>query len=268
MRFIDLVNERRQYLNASDWLMCQKIHGNPENVPNMSTSEFAKLCMSSKSSVIRFSQKLGFTGFSELRNFLKWQVSPASLPKDVPFKEHVLQDVRRLLDFLENSDWSPIYEILEPAERCYVLSTGVTQRNQAQELQRLFLLLGKPLSNIPGSVQTNELRRSLEQLREGDVVFVLSLSGENTQLEDLVTSLRTTAAKIISITSLQNNWLAEKADFNLYAMTSRSPLPRDWWLQTASSFFVLIEAFLFGYVDWQRAKNGARRKERKKRGET
>lgn len=73
MRFTDLVNEHYADLNETELLMCNYIMENIDIIPTMSTLEFARNSFSSKSSVIRFSQKLGFTGFTELRNFIKWQ---------------------------------------------------------------------------------------------------------------------------------------------------------------------------------------------------
>jgi RpiR family glv operon transcriptional regulator len=252
MRFTDLVNEHYDELNESELLICSYILENTIHVPKMSLIDFAQQSLSSKSSVIRFSQKLGFTGFSELRNFLKWQDYEKILDEQITFKDQVIKDAQKLLTILQESDWTAIYQTIHSIDNIYVITTGITQKNQAAELQRLFLLIGKPLQIIPGDGDSNEFRRILERLSEKDIVFVLSLSGENNRLESIMNRLKIVNSKIVSITSLQNNWLSGKSDYNLYATTSRSPLPKDWWLQTASSFFLLVEAFAFGYMDYKR----------------
>ena len=252
MRFTDLVNEHYADLNETELLMCNYIMENIDIIPTMSTLEFARNSLSSKSSVIRFSQKLGFTGFTELRNFIKWQDHEERFDEQITFTNQVIKDIERLLNILKDRNWLPIYQIIDSVDNIYVITTGITQKNQAAELQRLFLLIGKPLQIIPGNGNSNEFRRILERLTEKDIVFVLSLSGENNRLESIIHQLELVKSKIVSITSLQYNWLSGKSDFNLYATTSRSPLPKDWWLQTASSFFVLIEAFAFGYMDYKR----------------
>ncbi|MGI6156192.1 MAG: MurR/RpiR family transcriptional regulator [Enterococcus lemanii] len=252
MRFTDLVNEHYDELNESELLICSYILENTVHVPKMSLIDFAQQNLSSKSSVIRFSQKLGFTGFSELRNFLKWQDYETILDEQITFKDQVIKDAQKLLTILQESDWTAIYQTIHSIDNIYVITTGITQKNQAAELQRLFLLIGKPLQIIPGDGDSNEFRRILERLSEKDIVFVLSLSGENNRLESIMNRLKIVNSKIVSITSLQNNWLSGKSDYNLYATTSRSPLPKDWWLQTASSFFLLVEAFAFGYMDYKR----------------
>lgn len=254
MVFTDLVNENFNSLNETDLLMSNFIIDHPERVKKMSTQDFAKSCLSSKSSVIRFAQKLGFTGFTELRNYIKWQGKEEVLAENSNFMAQIFIDNEKTLSYISKAEWLEVYQKIEQCQTIYISSTGVTQRSQASELQRLFLLIGKTALHIPASAQTSEFRRIVDRLTENDIVFVLSLSGENTHLENLLNVLSVRKAIIISVTSYQNNWLAGRSDYNLYASSSRSPLPDEWWLQTASSFFVLIEAFAFGYVDYLRKK--------------
>ncbi|MFR3686345.1 MAG: MurR/RpiR family transcriptional regulator [Enterococcus sp.] len=254
MLFSDIVNQHYETLNEVDIQMVKYIHAHLKEVTTMGTNDFAKVCHSSKSSVIRFTQKLGFTGFSELRNFLKWQNNPNENEKETAFKRRIFSDAQRTIRYLEENEWEKIYQALENSRNVYLLGTGVTQQNQAAELQRLLLLIGKPAQMIPASSQSNEFKRIMENITEDDLIFVLSLSGENQHLFNVLNVLSTYHSTIVSITNMQNNLLSGRADYSLYASSSRSPNPTDWWLQTSSSFFLLIEAFAFGYVDYCRSK--------------
>ncbi len=252
MHFFDLINQNYQELSEIDLQMGRYILDNPKQVQKMSAQEFAAVCLSSKSSAVRFAQKLGFTGFGELKNYLKWQNNEKEYGQALRFKKQLQDDIRKTLDYTEQSSWREIYSRLDACQMVYVIFTGVTQQSQAAELQRLLVLIGKGVQCIPASSQLNEFRRIMERLRATDLIFILSLSGENKHLQNIVNALSVRQAKIISITNLRDNWLSGKADFNLYAFSSRSVLPRDWWMRTAASFFVLIEAFIFGYVDYLR----------------
>lgn len=252
MLFSDIVNQHYETLNEVDLQMVKYIHAHPKEMTTMGTNDFAKICHSSKSSVIRFTQKLGFTGFSELRNFLKWQNNPSDAGKETTFKKRIFSDAERTVNYLKANNWENIYKALENSRNVYLLGTGVTQQNQAAELQRLLLLIGKPAQMIPASSQSNEFKRIMENINEDDLIFVLSLSGENQHLFNVLNVLSTYRSTIVSITNMQNNLLSGRSDYSLYASSSRSPNPTDWWLQTASSFFLLIEAFAFGYVDYCR----------------
>ncbi|MGL9730893.1 MurR/RpiR family transcriptional regulator [Enterococcus sp. DIV0756] len=254
MLFSDIVNQHYETLNEVDIQMVKYINAHPKELTTMGTNDFAKVCHSSKSSVIRFTQKLGFTGFSELRNFLKWQNNPNENEKETAFKRRIFSDAQRTIHYLEANDWEKIYQALENSRNVYLLGTGVTQQNQAAELQRLLLLIGKPAQMIPASSQSNEFKRIIENITKEDLIFVFSLSGENQHLFNVLNVLSTYHSTIVSITNMQNNLLSGRADYSLYASSSRSPNPNDWWLQTSSSFFLLIEAFAFGYVDYCRSK--------------
>lgn len=252
MLFSDIVNQHYDNLNEIDLQMVQYIHAHPKEMTTMGTNDFAKICHSSKSTVIRFTQKLGFTGFSELRNFLKWQNNPNEAVEETTFKKRIFSDAERTINYLKDNDWENIYRALQNSRNVYLLGTGVTQQNQAAELQRLLLLIGKPAQMIPASSQSNEFKRIVEKITAEDLIFVLSLSGENQHLFNVLNVLSTHRSTIVSITNMQNNLLSGRADYSLYASSSRSPNPTDWWLQTSSSFFLLIEAFAFGYVDYCR----------------
>ncbi|MDH6365514.1 RpiR family glv operon transcriptional regulator [Enterococcus sp. PF1-24] len=254
MRFHDLIHQNYDLLSDTDLEISRFISENKQKIKNLSVKEFAYQSLSSKSSVIRFAQKLGFTGYSEMRNFLKWEMGETVIAEESAFRSQVLQDTKKTIAYIEESDWTEIYQKIDNCRQIYVISTGVTQRSQAAELQRLFLLIDKPLQIIQGDGQSNEFKRITENLKAEDLLFLLSLSGENKNLVEVLNILTLKKAPIISITNLKDNWLSGQADYNLYASSSRSPLPQDWWLQTAATFFLLIEAFAFGYVDYQRQK--------------
>lgn len=253
MTFNELLHQNFAQLSETDLAISKFIIENDHKIGEMSVTDFAKRSLSSKSSVIRFSQKLGFTGYSEMKNYLKWETSSHSLTEPASsFFKQTLKDVEETLTYIREADWTAIYQVIEKSSRIFVISTGVTQQNQAAELQRMFLLIGKPVQVIPGSADSVEFKRIVEQLEESDVIFLLSLSGENRSLEGILNMLKIRQAVIISITNFKSNWLSGQATYNLYASSSRSPIPQDWWLQSASSFFTLVEAFAFGFIDYQR----------------
>lgn len=254
MLFSDIVNQHYDELNEIDLQMVKYINSHQEETIKMRTNEFAEKCHSSKSTVIRFTQKLGFTGFSELRNFLKWQNNDDSNAQEKLFKRRVVSDATRTMKYIEDVDWENIYMALSESQNVYLLATGVTQQNQAAELQRLLLLIGKPAQMIPATSQSNEFKRVIENITDKDIIFVFSLSGENQRLLNVLNTLSVHHAIIVSVTNMQNNLLSGRSDYSLYASSSRSPNPKDWWLQTSSSFFLLIESFAFGYVDYLRNK--------------
>ena len=54
MHFFDLINQNYQELSEIDLQMGRYILDNPKQVQKMSAQEFASVCLSSKSSSVRF----------------------------------------------------------------------------------------------------------------------------------------------------------------------------------------------------------------------
>lgn len=249
----ELINTHYGDLSDTDKYICEFILANKDLVGDMSIKEFSQKSLSSKSSVIRFAQKLGFTGYSELRNFVKWERGDGPIVSDTHyFLDQVLADTNALVSSIREENWDDVYQKIAESDKVFIISTGVTQQNQALEFERELLLTGKNVALIPGNQRSSEFRRMIEQLNDSDIVFVLSLSGENTDLEGVINILNLKKVFLVSITNYKSNWLSKNCTYNLYARSTRSPVPSDWWLQTTSTFFVLIESFVFGYNDYLR----------------
>ena len=246
-----MINEHYSEFSITEKGICDFILNNIDEVSKMSIKDFSKSSLSSKSSVIRFSQKLGFTGFTELKNFLKWEIAKQSqIDMNYSFLNQVLKDSTETIKNIESNNWNKLYEKVYKANQIYIISTGVTQQVQATEFQRLFMLTGKNVRVIPGNKELAEFRRMSEFMTKDDLVFILSLSGENKDLETVINILKVKKIKLVSMTNYLSNWLSMNCDFNLYCYSSRNPDPNNWWLRTTSTFFVLIESFIFGFNDY------------------
>jgi Transcriptional regulators len=250
MKLEEIINDHYSEFSTTEKGMCSYLLNNQKQVADMGILDFAKKSLSSKSSVIRFCQKIGFTGYSELRNFIKWNNNGVQRNMEYSFFEQVKSDTEMLLSSLDDSKWETIYKEVYKAERVFIISTGITQQNQANELQRLLMLSGKDSALLPGNKESSEFQRMTENLDDNDLIIILSLSGENKSLEDVVKKIKIKQIKSLSITNYHSNWLSQNCDFNLYSRSSRNPDSEYWWLKTTSTFFVLIEAFVFGYNDF------------------
>lgn len=72
MKLESLVNERYNSFSDGEMEIAKYILQNKEIIHTLSINQLANNSLSSKSSVLRFAQKLGFSGFTELKNFMKW----------------------------------------------------------------------------------------------------------------------------------------------------------------------------------------------------
>lgn len=251
--FIDIVNEYFSELSDRELELSKYILENFELIPNMSVNELANNTYISKSSVIRFCQKLGFSGYTELKNYIKWD---QSIDNKSSRQNHVLDDVindiYRTLEYISQSDWTEIYDKLIDSSQIYIMPTGYTQQSQAKEIYRLFLLLNKKVEIFNNVSPSNEFKRILEIADSSSIFFLISQSGENENLIELQKQLILMNFTTISITTMKSNKVASNSTFNLYAATTISSVKNDWWVQTSAGFFVVIEAFVYGFLDYLR----------------
>lgn len=259
MKIEEIINKNYEHFSDIDENIAKFVLNCKDKIGNMGINEVAQKSFASKSSVLRFSQKLGFSGFSEFKNYIKRE---AALKMDIQepneLFEQVLTDIEKTVYYLKNTDLQSIYVALDECRNIYILSTGIAQENQSNELQRLFMMIGRSVHVLPGSIYSSEYRRIIEKVGSEDLIFVLSLSGENPNLDGVLDIPKMKGAKTISLTNFKSNSLAGKADFNLYASSTLNPTPLNWWSQSVSSFFVVLEALLFGYMDYSNKKKKER----------
>lgn len=255
MKMEEIINKSYELFSDIDKNIAKYVLDHKEKIAKMGINEVAQKSYTSKSSVLRFSQKLGFSGFSEFKNYIKRE-NARNTNKQEPDElfTQVLTDIEKTMEYLHNVDLESLYEVIDECKSIYILSTGVAQVNQANELQRLFMMSGRSVHILPGSVYSSEYRRIIENIEADDVIFVLSLSGENPNIDGVLDIPKVKGAKTISLTNFKSNSLAGKADFNLYASSTLNPAPENWWIQSVSSFFVVLEVLLFGYMDYRSRK--------------
>lgn len=71
----------------------------------------AKACSVSRSSILRLAQKLGFSGYSEFRVFLKWEDQPEE-GESMSF-EKLLDDIEANLKFLRTKDMTDMCQLID-----------------------------------------------------------------------------------------------------------------------------------------------------------
>ena len=148
---------------------------------------------------------------TQLKIFLKWD-SREEESFDVREIERVYQDYIKTLDMMKDRDCSDVSEMLSRAGSIYVYGTGAVQKNAARELKKNLLFLDYLCNLIEGR---EEIKMVLEIVKEGDVFFLFSLSGENAFVNELAGRLKAKGVKIISVTKVGNNELSRLSDISL-----------------------------------------------------
>lgn len=250
MQFDDLINRYRNNFSDADMAIVKYIFQHRKEVKHISIHKLAKDCAVSSAAIVRFSQKLGFDGFGELKTILKMENSSEKYSQGDLLKN--LQDFYSLTAkkiFQWNFD--DANKLIHKSGRVFAFASGYVQSNVVQELKRLFFYDNILIYEIRGR---EEFRSILHTLTEEDLFIFVSLSGETPLVVEFAQKLKLGGIPFISITKLHDNTLAGLSTVNLYIT------PADFNIQdeeiTPVSFksmlpyFMLIEIWYVKYRNW------------------
>lgn len=247
MLLMNLVRENYNDLNTNDLRIYSYIVQNKEEAKDLSINEMADILNLSTSSIMTFTKKIGLEGYSELRYIIKWSKDENSLQFDDNEIEYTKNDVNLTMTMLASLNLDGLFESLNKAGNIFVIGNGYTQLNVAEELKRNFLNVGKILNIID---QESDYNKYKEIIKEGDVVFVLSFSGENKILIQFINSLKKKVI-IASITKLSNNTISHLADYNIPFVTHEVfDFDQRVKISPTAQFYLVIDFIILKYLSY------------------
>ncbi|MGN8646299.1 MurR/RpiR family transcriptional regulator [Gracilibacillus sp. HCP3S3_G5_1] len=252
MKIEELINKNYSAFSEGEKELAKFMLSHKEDIYDLSINEFASQSLSSKSSVLRFAQKLGFTGYTEMKNLMKWEshLSEGHMSQ-VDFGEIVIQNVKRTISHLNNINLSKVCELMEQGANIYLMGTGLLQQNLALEMQRMFLGIGENMQIIPMDINTEIYQLVTERMSEDDLLIIFSRSGNNPTLKDALSIPLIKNVKILAITASENNWLTNHSTFFIPVYVDQhSKLISDWFY-SSSAFHSIVETLAYHYFEYK-----------------
>lgn len=245
MKFEEVVNEHYDSLNENELHILSYIMNNKEQSSSLSINELAQKCNVSKSSLLRFTKKLGFSGYSEFKFYIKWEKEEKESKVDEKnITESLIQDIELTLKHINLQQIDEICEVLYKARRIFLYGTGYSQMNVVKDLQRNFMSINEYFYIIHDNDQIEAI---VEDLTSEDVVIIISLSGNSKILFPIMKKLNAKSIKVVSMTNLEANYLSSMAPYNLYVTVSRIKTQiRD--LTTFIPFYIIGEVLCRQYL--------------------
>ncbi|WP_110926792.1 MurR/RpiR family transcriptional regulator [Bacillus massiliglaciei] len=248
MKIEELINKHYHQLHENDLHILKYTLNNKSTCYRLGINQLADKCNVSRSSILRLAQKLGFSGYSEFRVYLKWQDEEDVQQEKKSSVDRLNEDIQETIKYAKTKDFSEICELIDRSERIFIYGTGSLQLNCADELQRMFLSMQRHLYVIRALAEFEILLRSLTIK---DLIIIISFSGDTPVIFPTVQSLQTKGIPFVSITNLKNNRLATMTPYNLYANSSDIPVSDGITSVSSSSFFFIAETLFRHYVDYR-----------------
>lgn len=249
----EIINENRQLLNQTDIVIVQYIMNHRSQMRHISIHDLAKKCCVSSTTVVRFAQKLGFDGFSDLKALLK---------REYPAKKMQSQDILLSLENFYSKTWANLMKrnydnasrLVHEANRVFAFASGYVQSNVVRELKRLFFYDNVLIYDIGGK---DEFYSALKTANKDDVFIFVSLSGESHHVTEFSQQLQLKGIPLISITTLHENTLASRSTENLYIFSEEFQVnaPEQIPFKSMFTYFLLIEIWYVNYRIFVRNQN-------------
>jgi len=241
-----LINEHYDHLNENDQHISQYIIKHEEECKRLSITQLAEATLTSKSSILRFTQKLGFSGYSEFKYALKQQNTYRKEKNS--FVAMQQEDLLQTDKLFNQQNITPALQAFDQAKSIYCYGTGWGQRDVLQNFMRSVI----PLQRFPIHLQSQkELSLVLNgSITEKDLMIILSLSGENKPQESILNQMKLKNIPILSITNMSRNRLASKATYNLYYQSTEIGESIDE-IFSMMPLFQIMDLFYRAYVDYK-----------------
>ena len=248
MRFEEVANAHYKNLNENDRYILRRICADKEACRNLPIQGLADHCNVSRTTILRFAQKLGFEGYSAMKAFLAFEAQEIPQEETRDMTACLYADMEALREQVAPERTAPVCRLMAAASRIFVYGTGATQKEIAKEMQRMFMSLHKYLNLIDGEA---ELQNLLADLQPQDMLLLISFSGENAFLQDMVQKLAIRGVPYISMTSLSENFLAQHAKLALYIpITPVKTLQGEYY--STVLFFVAVDILMRRYIEYDR----------------
>lgn len=203
-----------------------------DRIAHSSALVIAKTAKTSSATVVRTTQKIGYTGYNGLRSeVIRLGMQEPGIDSWAPSGDDVMDEVfetaahelRTASDTLDRQQFSQAVDTLDAAKKILFIGSGESSM-PAQEAALRFMMYGRDAS-APTDVLQQQFGARL--LTERDAVVAVSFSGANKHTLEAVETAKITRVPVIGITSTSLSPLAELTNTLLVVAsptTSTDPL--------------------------------------------
>ena len=188
MKFEDLIKENKGKFTQTDFDIVDFLINNKNKKLDLSINEFAKKCLTSRTSILRFSKKLGFEGYSEFKYFLN--------KKEEKVEKTYEEDKK--LDYL--------FEKIKNSNNIFIYGNGNYEDIIKNAIKLYFKDLGQFAETFQGR---DEITTFNKNSLKDSTIFVIDLSNDSDSLELLSLISNINTKKILITDDFSKGFLGE-----------------------------------------------------------
>lgn len=217
MGFYVRVKQYSEDFTHSEKRINEYILKNKEEVMNLSAKGLAEKTGTSPASIVRFSRKLGFSGFGELKieiaktskvNEEQFDtiISKGDSPSDISEKivNRAVTSLRDTYELINIKDLEQAINFMKEAETIYLFGIGASSLVAMDLMYKLVRINKKVIFNIDSHLQL----AATVHITSRDVAIGISYSGKTKEVNQGILKAKEKGARVISITSCNKNPLS------------------------------------------------------------
>lgn len=241
----------REELSSNEKMIADFILENSALIRDYSSQNLAAAVGVSQSSIIKFSQKLNYRGFTDLKlaiheYVIKSDSNEGAVVKNgidqgkmgsLPEQLYIIKN-EALLTTMELNDEQRILsavKLLETSKRIQIVALG-SGSLVARNFASMLIQIGK---SVIAEVDTYIQLSSVMTLGKGDVVFVISFSGQSTKMVQITRQAKKAGVSIISLTNYDANPIRSLSDVPLFSVNRKGDFEFPQIISTASQQHVV-----------------------------
>ncbi len=236
MALLTRIMNLKNNLSASGNKVAQILLNTPSEAIKMSSQELAQKANVSQSTVIKFSQRVGFKGFPALKLALSQELGrkhaiskPHHLHNEITIEDTIeviaqklleekIKAIRETTELIDYQAFTRIVELINNAQRIQLVGIGGSAL-VAKDFSYKLLKIGiNTISELDTHVQVSVS----QSLTPKDVQFVISFSGNKKDILVAVKSAKKNCVPIIVLTSTVSTELRKIADHCLDCVADES----------------------------------------------
>ncbi|ENN85229.1 hypothetical protein RHSP_54996 [Rhizobium freirei PRF 81] len=259
MSILKKISAQLETMAPADRQIGQFIVENPDQMLRLSSAALASETGRSQSSVVKFSQKLGYAGYQELKLAVseakaqEWPAPAGMIHGTIEVGDGYLTILQKLLgsklqamqqtiSVNNEGDIDKALEALHDARRIHLAGVGASSL-VARDFSYKLMKLGR---NVLHDSDSHVQMANASTLGPDDLLFALSYSGASIETLRIAELASQRKATVIAVTGLQDNPLARVADICLHTVgdedrvRSSAITARDAQLMLTDLLFILL----------------------------
>jgi DNA-binding MurR/RpiR family transcriptional regulator len=213
MLFEERVQKYDYKLTDTDDQIVEYIIKNKQEAVTMSIQYLAAKLYTVPNTITRLSKKLGYEGYSQMKISLKEEIHTHQEPSE----DSLTFNINKTIELIDQDMLYIVTKMIQDAHRVIFFAVGDTAPF-CEMMAKNLKVVGKQAEY---HFHRHDMVHEVTHLEVTDVIFLISLSGETSQVLDMAELAQQRGARLISLTHFGKNSLQQLADANLYCYSPK-----------------------------------------------